>query len=309
MQWDRLGLLDLGVPLGPPWTASHAMLPTPELLPDGTVRLYFSSCDAQGRGRPYAVDVDPADPVRALAPPRGPLLELGEPGCFDDNGVVATSVVHAPGGAVYLYYVGFELGTTIRYRLFTGLAVSTDGGATFARHAAVPVLERSDAERYFRCGPYVRHEGGRFRMWYVGGSAWTDVDGKQLPVYDIRYAESLDGIAWPEAGTRLVQAQEPYEHGLGRPYPVGRGADERLLLSVRDRRSGAYRLGCALRTADGGWERCDPEVGLTVSDTGFDDRAIMYLAVVETAAGTLGFYNGNDFGAAGIGVVRLREAA
>ena len=303
LRWDRLGLLDLGVPIGPPWTTSHAMLPTPDVRADGTVRLYFSSCDATGRGRPYVVDLDPADPTRALAPPRGPLLELGAPGCFDDNGVVATSVVHVPGGPIHLYYVGFELCVGVRYRLFTGLAISTDDGATFLRHAEVPVLDRTSAERLFRCGPYVRYEGGRFRMWYVGGGGFTDVGGKQLPAYDIRYAESADGIHWPDRGELLVAAREPHEHGLGRPYPFG--DDGRLLLSVRDRGTGAYRLGCAVRNGAGRYERRDADVGLTTSDGGFDDEAIMYLAVAETPAGTLGFYNGNGFGADGIGVVRL----
>src|SRR4029077_16196252 len=105
--------------------------------------------------------------------------------------------------------VGFELCTGVRYRLFTGLATSTDDGATFQRQATVPVLDRSTEEVYFRCGPRVRHEHGVFRMWYVGGSAWTEVDGKQVPVYDIRYAESSDGIRWPAAGTPIVPGPRP----------------------------------------------------------------------------------------------------
>jgi hypothetical protein len=222
---------------------------------------------------------------------------------------VATSVVHGPGGAIYLYYVGFELCVGIRYRLFTGLAISTDGGETFARHGAVPVLDRTDAERCFRCGPHVRYEGGRFRMWYVGGSDWTDVGGKQLPVYDIRYAESADGIAWPEEGERIVAADELREHGLGRPWIDRRDGNEVLLLSVRDRVAANYRLGAAARDRTGAYRRCDDVVGLQVSAAGFDDEAIMYLAVADTQAGTLGFYNGNGFGAAGIGVARLLDAA
>ena len=311
--WQRLGLLDLGVPLGPPWTTSHAMLPTPLTTPRGTVDVYFASLDEHGRGRPYVVEIDPARPQRALAPPRGPLLELGDPGGFDDHGVVPASAVRAPDGAVHLYYVGFELCHGIRYRLFTGLAISRDGGATFRRHADVPVLDRSDGERFFRCGPHVRYESGRFRMWYVAGGAWTAVDGKQVPVYDIRYAESTDGIVWPAAGTPVVRAQEPREHGLGRPWLVRDAGTERLLLSVRDRSLGAYRLGCAVRGDDGAYERRDDLVGLVSEPGGFDDGAMMYLAVVETDAGVLGLYNGNGFGADGIGVARLverrREAA
>jgi hypothetical protein len=305
--WERLGLLDLGVPLGPPWTTSHAMVPTPIATARGTVEIYFASCDARGRGRPYVVEIDPERPHRALAPPRGPLLELGAPGCFDDNGVVPTSAVRAPDGRIHLYYVGFELCHGVRYRLFTGLAISTDDGASFRRHAEVPVLDRSTEERYFRCGAHVRHEHGAFRMWYVGGREWTELDGKQVPVYDIRYAESADGISWPAAGEPILAAREPHEHGLGRPWVVRRTGEERLLLSVRDRAVGGYRLGCAVRGADGALERRDDCVGLGLGAAGFDDAAMAYLAVIETAAGTIGFYNGNNFGEGGIGVARLRE--
>jgi len=235
------------------------------------------------------------------------LLNLGRPGCFDDNGVVPTSVVRAADGTIHLYYVGFELCRGIRYRLFTGLATSADDGATFRRHGAVPVLDRSAEELLFRCGPHVRREEGRFRMWYVAGSEWTEVDGKQVPVYDIRYAESADGIAWPEAGVPLVRTTGAGEHGLGRPWVVRHAGEERLTLSVRDRALGGYRLGCTVRNASGRYVRDDGLVGLSPAPSGFDDRTLAYLATAETPAGLLGFYNGNDFGREGIGVVRLRD--
>ena len=146
-------------------------------------------------------------------------------------------------------------------------------------------------------------------MWYVGGSEWIDMGGKPLPLYNMRYAESADGIHWPDEGERIVAADEVREHGLGRPWIDRRDGNELLLLSVRDRAAANYRLGAAARDRTGAYRRCDDVVGLRVSAGGFDDEAIMYLAVADTPAGTLGFYNGNGFGAAGIGVARLLDAA
>ena len=55
-----------------------------------------------------------------------------------------------------------------------------------AEKADVPVLERSNIDSLFRCGPYVMLENGIFRMWYVAGNSWTNINGKDLPNYTIK---------------------------------------------------------------------------------------------------------------------------
>src|SRR5262249_36825669 len=146
---------------------------------------------------------------RVLRSAAAPVLGPGAPGAFDDNGVFPTCAVPLPDGRVFLYYVGFELGHHVRYRLLTGLAVSEDGGDSFVRVRRPPILERSPAERLFRCGPQVtRGADGRFRMFYVAGSEWETIAGKAMPVYGLRELESADGVAWPEAG-RVVMDPDP----------------------------------------------------------------------------------------------------
>ena len=61
--------------------------------------------------------------------------------------------------------------------------MSRDEGATFQRKQRVPVTDRS-TELSNRTSAFVRREpAGGFEMWYVGGSDWTEVDCKPLPVY------------------------------------------------------------------------------------------------------------------------------
>jgi len=164
MQWRKLGLI-YNADGSRPWAKSHAMLPTPVHLSDEVVRVYVTHCDADGVGRPGYVDLSTSDLRVVVGVSKAPLLDLGRPGSFDENGLLACSVVHLGGGRAFMYYVGFELGTKIRYRLLTGLAVSEDGGESFTRYSQTPVVVRSDAEGYFRCGPYCVHERGRFRLW------------------------------------------------------------------------------------------------------------------------------------------------
>lgn len=301
MKWEKLGLVY--APDGSQdWARTHAMLPTPIHLPHlGIVRIFITCCDAEGISRPGFVDVRPEAPTVVVNASTQPLMDIGLPGTFDENGVLCTSVVRAPDGRLFMYYVGFEIGTKIRYRLLSGLAISDDDGITFRRYSTTPILERSPDDLYFRGGPYVRVENGRFRMWYVGGSTWLDLDGKPMPEYRVKYLESADGIQWGPSGRIVVDITRDDEHGFGRPWVLPDGDGYIMYYSVRRKSFSAYRMGYA-RSRDGiEWERFDEDLGLDVSPGAFDSEAIMYAAVLELGGRTVCYYNGNGFGRAGFG--------
>ncbi len=306
MHWKKLGPIwkpagDLG------WARSHATCPTPWRLDQGTLRIFVQCRDADNVGRVGYVDVAADNPLEVIGTSPLPVLDTGVPGTFDDNGVFQTCIVPMNDSTLYLYYVGFELSRHIRYRLLTGLAISRDGGERFERVRATPILERSNAELYFRCGPFVLREGGRFRMWYIAGSQWTEIDGKPMPVYDMRYMESADGVRWPEQGAVCLQLHEPEEHGFGRPFVVNDGGRYKLYYSIRKRALRQYRLGYAESPDGRHWVRKDSEMNIDVSPSGWDSGSVEYSAVIQAKGNTYLFYNGNDFGATGFGVARLEE--
>ena len=305
MRWKKLGLVYS--PDGRlAWAQSHAMIPTPVRLNDEVIRVFVTFCDAAGIGRPGYVDVSANNPLKVLRVSQKPLLDLGKPGTFDENGMLTCSVTDLGNGKMYMYYVGFELGTKIRYRLLTGLAISEDGGETFGRYAPTPVLERSAAEMYFRGGPYCLHGPQRFRLWYVAGSEWIELDGKSMPVYDIRYAESEDGIHWPDKGEIQIAISEADGNGFGRPCVMPKASGGyRMFYSVRRRSFGAYRLGYAESDDGRVWIRKDDKLNLDVTPGSFDSDAIMYAAPMEIDGKLYVFYNGNDFGRDGFAVAVL----
>lgn len=304
MVWRKDGLIASPMPTsGGPW--SHAMIPTPVVL-DDRIRVYYSVRDKRGRGVPMYVDLDRGDPKHVLQASAEPLLAVGAPGAFDDNGVVPTSVVRAPSGQWLMYYVGFELCTQVRYRLMTGLAVSDDG-VHFERYQTTAILDRSPGEELFRCGPFVLLENGVFRLWYIAGNRWTEVGGKELPIYELRYLESEDGVRWGPRGQVVMELEDPDEHGFGRPWVRPRLDGYEMFFSVRKRSVGAYRLAYALSRDGLRWERQDERLGLTVSTEpgAFDSQAICYGVPVTVDGRDLCFYNGNDFGLHGFAVATL----
>ncbi|WP_217631662.1 hypothetical protein [Methylomonas sp. LWB] len=307
MHWRKLGIV-YAPPGDQDWASSHAMVPTPLQISPEVIRVFVTFCDANGLGRPGFVDVDANDPTRVLRVSERPLLDLGAPGSFDENGLLTCSVLPMGGRRLFLYYAGFELGTKIRYRLLTGLAISDDGGETFHRHSSVPVLERSDQERHIRGGPWALLDQGVVRLWYVAGSDWIELNGKSMPVYDLRYVESKDGVHFPSHGQVQLRVEEADEHGFGRPCVIGKpGGGFRLFYSVRRRSFAAYRLGYA-ESADGiHWRRMDAHLNLDVSPGEFDSDAIMYAAPIQIGEQLYVFYNGNHFGRDGFACARLER--
>lgn len=307
MKWRKLGVV-WSTDGTHSWAKSHAMGPTPFRISEDIIRIFVTCLDAQGRGRPRYIDVDAHDPTCVLYVSTCTSLEIGEPGTFDDNGLMPISIVRATPDILYMYYAGFEICTHIRYRIFSGLATSRDGGCRFERYSQAPILDRSSNELFFRGGPFVMIDEGKYKLWYVAGSSWTMLNNKPMPIYNLYYQESSDGIHWKTEGKLSMAITDEDEHGFGRPWIVKRGPnDYQLFYSIRRRSFAAYRLGYAESTNGIDWIRKDAEMGLDVSPGEFDSDAIMYAAVISVNDKTYCFYNGNNFGEHGFGVAELIE--
>ena len=303
MQWKKLGRIY--TPDGTlPWAKKYGYPPTPLLMDNGVLRLYVAFCDDTTVGRVGFVDVDAADPTRVLNVSATPVLDIGAPGAFDENGVLPTSVIRV-GDEIYMYYVGYQLGYKVRYFQFEGLAISTDGGLSFSRYSQVPVLDRTDREMLNRTSAFVMQDQGIFRMWYVGGSEWVTVNGKLLPTYNMRYLESPDGKNWGPEGKVCIELQRPDEYALGRPWVLKEADRHRMFYSIRSRAKG-YRLGYA-ESVDGGhtWQRMDDNIGIDVSPSGWDSEMIEYPSIYRYEDRTYLLYNGNNCGETGFGCALL----
>ncbi|MFL5781830.1 MAG: hypothetical protein ACJ760_11000 [Thermoleophilaceae bacterium] len=304
MRWRKRG--HVFAPDGTrPWARRYAFPPTPHRLDDEVLRVYVACCDERTVGRVGYVDVLLEDPSTVVRVAPDPVLDIGEPGCFDDNGVVPTMVLPV-GDELWLYYTGYQLGTRVPYFQFLGLAVSTDGGETFERRSRAPVLDRSDAEPLTRSSAFVAPLDGRFRMYYAAGAGWTRTDdGRAVPVYDLRVVESDDGVVWPAAGRTCVTLQGD-EHAIGRPWLLPGSDPWRLLYSARSA-SRDYRIGVAVSDDGLRWERRDGEAGIDVSADGWDSAAVAYASVVEHGERVLMLHCGNERGATGFGWAELES--
>jgi len=302
VRWNKRGLL-LVAPVELSWAVSHAALPVPQLLGDGRLRLYFSARDAQGRSQIGRAELDLDDPEGSLAVDPEPVVRIGPLGAFDDAGATPSCIVENA-GRQYKYYSGWTLGRTVPFRFFVGCAVSDDGGSVYRKVSAAPILERNEIDPFLTASPWVIVENGLWRMWYVSGTGWTLEHGEPRHSYHIKYAESDDGLAWRRDGLVCIDYRDSSEYAIARPCVIRDSDRYRMWFSAR---GDAYRI-CYAESEDGlAWKRLDESVGISTSEEGWDSEMQAYPAVVDRGERRLMLYNGNGYGASGIGWADLER--
>jgi hypothetical protein len=289
----------------------HSQVPVPQLVDDKRLRIHFATRDADDRARAAFIEVDADHPGTLLHVGDRPSLDLGKPGTFDHDGVAPTCLVEAEGD-LYMYYQGFVRQANVPYFTAIGVAASTDGGVTFTRLREGPVVDRTPDEPYAIASSYVLLENGTWRLWYTSITGWLEDHGRYDPVYEIKYAESDDGIRW-KRDDRTSISHAPHE-AISRPWVVQDDGMYRMWYSHRRRsgfrtdRRGSYRIGYA-ESEDGiSWIRRDEQAGMDPAHDGWDSEMVEFPALYERDGATHLLYNGNGFGESGIGHAVLRSS-
>lgn len=291
------------------WAGTHAQVPT-VLVKGHVLRIYYADRNAKGQSFTTYLDVDRADPSRIVYHHKRPVITPGKPGTFDDEGIMPGCVM-ARDGRVFLYYSGWNRRVTVPYHNATGLAVSDDGGATFERLFEGPILDRVPLEPYLAVTPCVLQAGDHWKMWYISGLRWVEIANRWEPVYVIKYGISTDGIHWERPNVISVAQRHPLE-AFSHPCVIKADDRYRMWYCFRDSADfrdgpGSYRIGYAESQSGIGFVRRDAEVGITVSESGWDSTMLCYPYVVSVDGRTLMFYNGNGFGQTGFGYAVLEE--
>lgn len=310
MRWTKRGLI-FSASGQHDWMLHHAAVPVADRISDDIVRIYFGCRDNQNRTRTSFIEAAADDPSRVLYVHDRPVLDLGQLGTFDDSGAMPSCIV-SRGTRKYLFYIGWNRSVTVPYRNAIGVAVSNDGGWTFERVGAGPILDRTAEEPYFCASPFCLYEEPRWKLWYASGTGWVVVAGAPEPIYQIKYAESADAVHWRRNSTVCIPYTfdgeanaRPFvvnDHGRYRMWYCYRGSN-----GYRNDKAQSYRMGYAESSDGVAWERKDGEVGIDRSDAGWDSLMIEYPWIYEHAGTKYMLYNGNGFGETGFGYAVLDE--
>lgn len=285
------------------WAHSFALQPTPLIIDDRTIRIYAGFRDERGVSRIGFVDVSAENPKIVVRFSEKPVIDIGIPGSFDENGVVPCHAIRA-GKEVYLYYAGYQLGQKVKFFVFGGLAISNDNGETFTRYSRVPITDRTDKELFFRVIHTVIHEDEVFKAWYGAGDSFIYLGSKPYPSYNIRYMTSPDGKKFGTDYNICIDFANDDEYRVARPWVVKSGGIYRMFYYIATRLSG-FRLAYAESVNGVEWVRRDEEIGIERSLTGWDADMIAYPSVIACLGKYYMFYNGNNYGEDGFGCAIL----
>ncbi|MCS7092732.1 MAG: hypothetical protein NZM26_05310 [Patescibacteria group bacterium] len=305
MRWQKRGLI-YKAPFDGSWRDNSALTPTPILINNDVIRIYVSFRDSKGVGRIGFVDVQADNPTCILRISEKPVLDIGQDGCFDDNGVILGDVLFV-GDEIWMYYVGFQLVHKAKFLAFSGLAISHDGGITFKRSQKHPVLDRSGEGLYIRAIHSVQLKNNKFCIWYAAGNTWETIEGQAFPSYHIRYAESENGNLFPNTGILCLNPDaKNLEYRIGRPRVYQRGKEYLMFFTygTLDKR---YLAGAAISKDGIEWQRDDKYLRLPLSSEGWDSVHLCYPSLLSFKNRTYVFYNGNYMGREGFGFAELVE--
>ncbi len=299
MKWKKLGLIFS--PAGETvWMQSHAAVPTAEHIGNGYFRIYFSSRDVDNRSFTGFVVIDITSPQRIVDLSTVPVLSPGQPGEFDDSGAMATWFAQY-NGSKFLYYIGWNLGTTVPFRNSIGLSIGQEDGS-FSRYARGPIVDRTASEPHFCASCCVIPGSDVWRMWYLSCTHWQMRNGRPDHCYHIKYAESSNGIDWRREGLVSIDFAGDDEFAISRPSVIFDNDRWKMWYSYRGE---AYRIGYAESYDGREWERLDELAGIDVADTGWDSEMIEYPFVFDHDGYRYMLYNGNGYGKTGFGMAVL----
>jgi hypothetical protein len=275
---------------------THAANPTVDLIGGNLIRVYFGTRDSRNRSHIGAAVFEMNGIFRLIDLTSSPVIAPGKLGSFDDSGASMGSLVRYS-NALYLYYLGWNLGVTVPWRNSIGLAVSEDNGLSFRRYSPAPIMDRSAVDPFSLSYPWVLREGSRWRMWYGSNLSWGSKKHDMMHV--IKHAESDDGLNWRRDGRIILPLSGLDEYALTRPCVIHEGGSYRMWFTHR---GWTNMIGYA-ESADGlNWERHEQIASLDVSDDGWDAEMLAYPCIFGLRGTRYMLYNGNEYGKSGFGI-------
>ena len=304
MLWEKLG---------PIWSAKNhldwgsmgTLTPTPLNLKNGIIRVFCGIRDHQGIGRIGYFDIEEANPLKVVGFSSKPVLDIGIPGAFDDNGMLLGDFIEVD-GQLRMYYVGFQLGTKAKFLAYGGMAVSNDNGKSFKRFSQSPIIDRDDKGLFIRAIHGIKQlKNGSFRIWFSEGASWEIINNKPYPNYSIATLDSPDGLTFEKNTGKPINIQKNDEYRIGRSRVFSFNDNKHILTFTYGKASGEYQSGFAESSDLISWKRKD-DWGLDPGSFLFDSKHLAYPALIKMSNGDIFcFYNGNDMGADGIGLAKL----
>tara|TARA_Y100000739_G_C20582080_1_gene453383 strand:+ start:135 stop:1058 length:924 start_codon:yes stop_codon:yes gene_type:complete len=283
---------------------SAALMPIVEILNEEKelIRIYYAPRDEESKSEIHCFEISLKKPKKILRTSDSALFKHGKIGAFDDSGITPGNIVEV-NGIKRLYYTGWNLTVSVPMNNSIGVA-EMDSNNKFKRYGDGPILTRNLNEPYSCASPFVLFDDNKFKMWYASMDKWINTNEGPKHYYNIKYAESNDGLNWKREGIVAIDYENKNEYAFGRPFILKEDGIFKMWYSYR---GDFYKIGYA-ESKDGiFWTRKDFCVGIDISEKGWDSEMIEYPYIFDCNNKRYMLYNGNGYGKTGIGLAILKN--
>ena len=272
----------------------------PVVEPNGIVRVFACGRGQDGCSRIGILTYEWGSKPKLIDITVDPILDLGNAGCFDSDGVAYPCLVRS-GDRIYMYYAGWmKLGGRVPWVTKMGLAISEDGGQTFTRASRAPILPLTNNDPIGATSAWISAvSSSDWEMYYTKLLPWRMEPSPPRPNYNIWKAKSRDGIHWIAENKNIIPHRDG-EYALCAPCPFQFENNQFMFFTARGDR---YRLFLAESPNGDDYRRTGAPVHIEPGD--WDNEMQCYCHVLTIGGSTFIFYAGNGFGRAGVGYAEL----
>lgn len=300
--WIARGRL-YGSETGAWWMSGGAYAFMPVVEANGIVRFFACGRDDVGRSRIGILTYQWGDTPKLLDVTAEPVLDLGDAGCFDMDGVAYPYMVRS-GGRLWMYFVGWnKLGGRAPWVTNLGLAVSDDDGKSFQRVSRAPIISRTNDDPVGSASSCaIPHDDGSWTLYYTKMLSWNTNLTPPGPCYNIWKARSTDGITWQPLNENTIP-HDAGEYALCAPCLHKFGEQTVMFFSARGHR---YRIYAAPENANGAFRKIKEPLRIAPGE--WDNDMQCYAHVLPIGERLYVFYCGNGFGREGVGYAEWKTA-
>lgn len=299
--WEKLGQI-FNVDNNNKYLVSHAANPLPIHLKNNIFRIFYSGRDIDNKSSVGFVDINIIE-KKIINYPSKPLIKYGNSNSFYSHGISIGNQYKGPLKNKYILFMAWQIrgqnhwkGDIGRFELIENEKLIIEPDKPFM----TPDKEDPISLSY----PFVIFHENIYKMWYGSTINWSSENGEMIHV--IKYATSKDAINWEKHGIAI-----PYELGLAqafsRPSVIIDKNGYHMWFSYRDGSGNKYRIGYSHSNNGTTWTNKLDEVGINVSNTGWDSEMICYPFVFDHNGNRYMLYNGNNHGKYGFGLAKFVE--
>jgi len=301
LNWNKVKHLDLPFS-NLKWSNTHMQTPVPYIYKNKLI-VFYGTRDENNDSSISWVELDANNNFKVVKSPKKPLLTKGDLGCFDDSGVMPSSIVKIK-NKYFLYYMGWSQAKNVPSQNAGGLAEIDFETMQAHKVFKGPILDRTRNEPQYCTCPRVYKIKNKYFMYYLGVNQWIDSLDKKDATYEIRIGTSTNGIDWVRDNTKALSLKN--KQGGHYPFSVLKFENKfygfyssRNRLNFRENPSDAYKINLAESPNGLDWKMVK-NINIQRTDDTYDNIMQAYPSVIKFQDSILLFYNGNNFGKNGI---------